>query len=97
VALFVTDAPADPSLYSEITALMTRIDMLAEGTNAPVSVREEAITVDLMNLRNDPIPLSYREGVPDSRCRGIGPALESVELVLTDGTTEFGEPPGGAD
>ncbi|MBA1145622.1 DUF4382 domain-containing protein [Ectothiorhodospiraceae bacterium WFHF3C12] len=96
VALFLTDAPADPDAFSAVNVRLTRVELIPEDDGDPVLVREDSpITVDLLDLTHEAIPLSYREGVPEGEYCAITLTVESLELVLTAGGTAEPELPAG--
>lgn len=86
VAMFVTDAPADPDLFDAVNVTLSQVALVPEDGGDPVVVRDGApVTVDFLNLTHDALPLSYREGVPEGRYCSIELAVDNVELVLAEG------------
>lgn len=96
VALFLTDAPADPDAFAAVNVRLTRVELIPDEDGAPVLVRDDApVTIDLLDLAHEAIPLSYREGVAEGQYCGIRLTVESVELVLAEGGTAEPELPAG--
>jgi hypothetical protein len=94
VVVFVTDAPADPDLFSAINARLSHIALIPEGGDDPVVLFDGAqTTVNLMNLQRNAIPLSYGEGVPEGRYCRIRLNVGSVELMLTAGGSTYPQLP----
>lgn len=95
VAMFVTDAPADPDLFDAVNVTLSQVVLVPEEGGDPVVVRDgESVTVDFLNLTHDALPLSYREGVPEGRYCRIELAIDNVELVLAAGGTATPDLPG---
>lgn len=85
VALFLTDAPADPALFSAVNVRIGRVELVAQNGDR-VEVRgDSAMTVNLMDLTHQAIPLSYGEGVPVGTYCRIRLVVESAELVFSAG------------
>ena len=85
VALFLTDGPVEPGLFSAVNIRIERVELVAEGGDVFVVRDGPAVTVNLMDLSHDAIPLSYGEGVPVGRYCQIRVSVDSVELVLASG------------
>ena len=52
VAILLTDAPADPSLFSEINTVINRIELIGADDEARGTVYDgDARTIDLLDLR----------------------------------------------
>ncbi|SFM50357.1 DUF4382 domain-containing protein [Marinobacter pelagius] len=88
VAMFVTDAPADPDLFEAVYVTLSQVELVPEDGSQPIVVREgDPVTVDLLNLTHDSLPLSYREGIPEGRYCEIRLTVDEVKLDLADGET----------
>ncbi|HKK51060.1 MAG TPA: DUF4382 domain-containing protein [Myxococcota bacterium] len=96
VALLLTDAPADPSLFSEINVRLDRIDLLPEDEDdSPVTIFSgDSREIDLLDLREYSIPLAVHDAVPSGEFCRLRLAVESIELVRTDDTRVPAELPG---
>jgi hypothetical protein len=98
VGLLLTDAPADPSLFSEINATLERVELLG-GDSGRVSLFDgPAETVDLLKLRNESVPFTFRDDVPVGTYCKVRLTLarpNGLELVLAaDGSSHFPKLPG---
>lgn len=89
VALFVADGPVDPDLFSAVNIRIERVELVAENGDS-FAVRDgPAVTINLMDLTHNAIPLSYGEGVPVGRYCQIRVAVDAVELVLAAGGSVY--------
>ncbi|MBL3590438.1 MAG: DUF4382 domain-containing protein [gamma proteobacterium endosymbiont of Lamellibrachia anaximandri] len=87
VGILLTDKPADPSLFTSINASIARVELMgSENGDRVVLYSGEPKTVDLLRLRNEAIPFTFREGVPVGVYCKIRLTLNDLELVLTDDT-----------
>lgn len=89
VGVLLTDKPADPSIFVSINAVIERIELLGSEEADPVVLySDEAQTVDLLRLRNESIPFTFRDDVPVGRYCKIRLILSDLELVLADDTPD---------
>ncbi|MEJ2455614.1 MAG: DUF4382 domain-containing protein [Candidatus Thiodiazotropha sp.] len=92
VALMLTDAPADPSLFSEINATIERVELIG-GDGGRVSLFEgPAETVDLLKLRNESVPFTFRDDVPVGTYCKVRLTLTNprgLELVLAADSSSY--------
>ncbi len=100
VAILLTDAPADPSLFSEINAVIDRIELIGGGddddTPRRVVYDGESREIDLLSLRTHSLPLALDLAVPAERFCKIRLVLASLELVLAEeGSRVIPDLPGG--
>ena len=98
VGLLLTDAPADPSLFSEINATIERVELIG-GDDGRVALFEgPAETVDLLKLRNESVPFTFRDDVPVGTYCKVRLTLakpNGLELVLAaDSSSHFPKLPG---
>ncbi len=98
VGIMLTDAPADPSLFSEINATIERVELIG-GDDARVSLFDgPAETVDLLKLRNEAVPFTFRDDVPVGTYCKVRLTLSrpnGLELVLAaDDSTYYPKLPG---
>jgi len=94
----LTDAPADPSLFSSINATIERVELIG-GDGGRVALFEgPAETVDLLRLRNEAVPFTFRDDVPVGTYCKVRLTLTNprgLELVLAaDGSSYFPKLPG---
>ncbi len=89
VAIFLTDAPADPSLFAEINAVIERIELIGgdddrgEGGNRVVYDGDPR-SIDLLSLRTHSLPLALDLAVPEGSFCKLRLVLSSLELVLAE-------------
>ena len=92
VGLLLTDAPADPSLFSEINATIEQVELIG-GDGGRVSLFEgPAETVDLLKLRNESVPFSFRDDVPVGTYCKVRLTLSrpgGLELVLAADSSSY--------
>jgi hypothetical protein len=98
VGLLLTDAPADPSLFSEINVTIERVELIG-GDGGRVSLFDgPAETVDLLKLRNESVPFTFRDDVPVGTYCKVRLTLarpDGLELVLAaDSSSNFPKLPG---
>ena len=87
VGILLTDMPADPSLFASINASIESVLLLGDDDNGKVTIYSGPTkTVDLLRLRNESIPFSYKDNVPAGRYCKIRLILSDLELVLADNT-----------
>jgi hypothetical protein len=85
VGLFLTDMPADPSLFQSINASIQKVELL--GSDGRVTLYSGPVkTFDLLRLRNESIPLTFKDGVPAGVYCKIRLTLSDLELVMVDDT-----------
>lgn len=95
VAILLTDAPADPDLFSEINAVIERIELIGGDAGKRVIYDGDPRSIDLLALRTHSRPLALDLAVPAERFCKIRLVLSSLELVLAeDGTTANPRLPG---
>lgn len=90
VGILLTDKPADPSLFLSINAAIESAELMGSDDD------EERITLysgptktfDLLRLRNEAIPFTYKDDVPTGTYCKIRLTLSDLELVLADETPE---------
>ncbi len=92
VALMLTDAPADPSLFSEINATIERVELIGgDGGRVPL-FEGPAETVDLLKLRNESVPFTFRDDVPVGTYCKVRLTLTNprgLELVLAADSSSY--------
>jgi hypothetical protein len=98
VGIVLTDAPADPSLFSQINASIERVELIG-GDGGRVSLFDgPAETVDLLKLRNEAVPFTFRDDVPVGTYCKVRLTLatpDGLQLVLAaDGTSYYPKLPG---
>lgn len=98
VGVMLTDAPADPSLFTAINATIERVELIGgDGAGVPL-FDGPAETVDLLRLRNEAVPFTFREDVPVGTYCKVRLTLthpNGLELVLaSDGSSYFPKLPG---
>lgn len=87
VGILLTDMPADPALFDSINASIIKVELLGSDDNGRVVLYSgEAQTFDLLRLRNESIPLTFKDDVPAGKYCKIRLILSDLELVLADDT-----------
>ena len=93
VGILLTDKPADPDLFTSINATITQVELI--GSEDKVVLYDgKAKTVDLLRLKNESIPFTFRDDVPTGEYCKIRLILSELELVLTDGSKDYPKLPG---
>lgn len=89
VGILLTDKPADPSLFHAINASIERVELIdSEGEERIELISDESRTVDLLQLKNESIPFTFRDDVPVGTYCKIRLTLSDLELVLVDDTPD---------
>lgn len=89
VGILLTDKPADPSLFASINASIESIVLLDSENGDKIELYSGPTrTFDLLRLRNESIPFSFKDDVPSGRYCKIRLILSDLELVLADDTPE---------
>ena len=79
--------PADPAQFAAIIASIIKVELLGSEENGPVTLYSgPAKEFDLLRLRNESIPLVFKDNVPAGTYCKIRLILSDLELVLTDDT-----------
>jgi len=98
VGIVLTDAPADPSLFSAINATIERVELIG-GDGGKIALFDgPAETVDLLRLRNEAVPFTFSDEVPVGTYCKVRLTLSNpngLELVLAaDASTYYPHLPG---
>lgn len=94
VAVFITDAPADPDLFTAVNVTLSQVELVPEDGGSSVVVREgKPVTVDFLDLTHDSLPLSYREGISEGLYCQIRLTVDRVQLQLAAGGSVDAEVP----
>ncbi|MEW8344699.1 MAG: DUF4382 domain-containing protein [Candidatus Thiodiazotropha sp.] len=89
VGILLTDKPADPSLFLAMNATIDRVELIGSGAGDEVVLySDEPQTVDLLSLKNESIPFTFRDDVPVGTYCKIRLTLSDLELVLVDDTPD---------
>jgi hypothetical protein len=96
VGILLTDKPADPAMFSAIIASIRKVELMGSEENGRVTIflAPPIKEFDLLRLRNESIPLAFKDNVPAGKYCKIRLTLEKLELVLVDGTSEYPHLPG---
>jgi len=87
VGILLTDKPADPALFSAIIASIRRVELMGSEENGPVTLYSGPVKeFDLLRLKNESIPLVFKDNVPAGTYCKIRLILSDLELVLADDT-----------
>ncbi len=90
VGILLTDMPADPALFESINATIVKVELLGSDDNGRVTIYSGAPqTFDLLRLRNEAIPLAFKDDVPAGKYCKIRLILSDLELVLADDGTSY--------
>lgn len=89
VGILLTDKPADPSDFTSINATISRVELIGADSDEKVIIYSgDPKTVDLLRLKNESIPFSFRDDVPAGTYCKIRLILDDLELVLADETPD---------
>lgn len=98
VGVVLTDAPADPSLFSAINASIERVELIGGDSGRVTLFDGPTKTVDLLRLRNEAIPFTFSDEVPVGTYCKVRLTLanpDGLELVLAaDSSTYYPKLPG---
>ncbi|MCU7842570.1 MAG: DUF4382 domain-containing protein [Candidatus Thiodiazotropha sp. (ex Monitilora ramsayi)] len=98
VGIMLTDAPADPDLFSEINATIERVELIGGDGGRIALFDGPAETVDLLRLRNESVPFTFSNDVPVGTYCKVRLTLanpDGLELVLAaDDSRHFPKLPG---
>ena len=85
VGILLTDKPADPSLFESINATIHKVELIGSDEDGKVVLYDGIDkTFDLLRLKNESIPFTFRDDVPTGKYCKIRLTLSELELVLTD-------------
>ncbi|MCR9093739.1 MAG: DUF4382 domain-containing protein [bacterium] len=96
VAILLTDAPADPSLFSEINLTVVRMELRGEDGAREVLYEGDGQPIDLLELRTHSLPLGLHRTVPAGRYCRLRLEVARIELVFTNGERVDAERPGNS-
>ena len=90
VGILLTDKPADPALFAAIIASIVKVELMGSEENGRIELFSAPPTkeFDLLRLRNESIPLVFKDKVPAGTYCKIRLTLSQLELVLTNGTPD---------
>ncbi|MEW8192623.1 MAG: DUF4382 domain-containing protein [Candidatus Thiodiazotropha sp.] len=89
VGILLTDKPADPSLFVAMNATIERMGLIGSDNGDEVTLfSDEPQTIDLLSLKNESIPFTFRDDVPVGTYCKIRLILSDLELVLVDDTPD---------
>ncbi|MEW7998200.1 MAG: DUF4382 domain-containing protein [Candidatus Thiodiazotropha endolucinida] len=89
VGILLTDKPADPSMFVAMNATIERMGLIGSDNGDEVTLfSDEPQTVDLLSLKNESIPFTFRDDVPVGSYCKIRLILSDLELVLVDDTPD---------
>jgi hypothetical protein len=94
VGVLLTDKPADPSQFEAINASIEKVELLGGEDNRVVLYSGSAKTYDLLSLKNESVPFTFKDGVPVGTYCKIRLILSDLELVLVGGETYHPKLPG---
>ncbi len=86
VGILLTDKPADPSLFVAINASIEKAELLGSDENRVVLYSGPTKTFDLLRLKNESVPFTFKDNVPVGKYCKIRLILSDLELVLADDT-----------
>ena len=91
VGILLTDMPADPALFASINATIEKVELMGSEDNGRVTLYSGGSkTFDLLRLRNEAIPLTFKDDVPAGVYCKIRLTLSDLELVMTEAATDSG-------
>ncbi|MEW8197639.1 MAG: DUF4382 domain-containing protein [Candidatus Thiodiazotropha endolucinida] len=89
VGILLTDKPADPSMFVAMNATIERMGLIGSDNGDEVTLfSDEPQTVNLLSLKNESIPFTFRDDVPVGSYCKIRLILSDLELVLVDDTPD---------
>ena len=87
VGILLTDKPADPAMFVSINASIEKVELLGSDDNGRVLLYSGPTkTFDLLRLKHESVPLTFKDNVPAGRYCKIRLILSDLELVLADDT-----------
>jgi hypothetical protein len=86
VGVLLTDKPADTTIFESINASIEKIELLGGDQNSVVLYSGPTKTYDLLRLKNESVPFTFKDNVPVGSYCKIRLILTDVELVLADET-----------
>jgi hypothetical protein len=88
VGILLTDKPADPAMFAAIIASIVKVELMGSEENGRVELYSAPPTkeFDLLRMRNESIPLAFKDNIPAGTYCKIRLTLSQLELVLTNGT-----------
>ncbi|MGB5329649.1 MAG: DUF4382 domain-containing protein, partial [Gammaproteobacteria bacterium] len=86
VGILLTDKPADPAMFAAIIASIIKVELMGSEENGRVELFSAPPTkeFDLLRLRNESIPLVFKDKVPAGTYCKIRLTLSELTLVLAD-------------
>ncbi len=96
VGILLTDKPADPAMFAAIIASIVKVELMGSEENGRVELFSAPPTkeFDLLRLRNESIPLVFKDKVPTGTYCKIRLTLSQLELVLVGGEFAYPKLPG---
>ena len=96
VGILLTDKPADPDDFTSMIASIVKVELMGSEDNGRVTIYSgPAKEYDLLRLRNESIPLAFKDKVPAGTYCKIRLTLSDLELTLTaDNSTYHPKLPG---
>jgi hypothetical protein len=96
VGILLTDKPADPAMFDAIIASIVKVELMGSEENGRVELFSAPPTkeFDLLRLRNESIPLAFKDNIPAGTYCKIRLTLSRLELVLTNGDRAYPKLPG---
>src|SRR5210317_242635 len=66
VGILLTDKPADPAMFAAIIASIVKVELMGSEENGRVELYSAPPTkeFDLLRLRNESIPLAFKDNIP---------------------------------
>jgi len=93
VGILLTDKPADPAMFDAIIASIIKVELMGSEENGRVELYslkpgDDPKEFDLLSLRNESIPLVFKDKVPAGTYCKIRLILDDLTLFLADDTPE---------